>query len=130
MEERLVKRIIFLGVRASTPHQNAQAKKLGVKHIKIENTKSILKLKIKNPLYISIDIDSIDPAFAPGVSHPEPGGLSTRDLLNIIQKIDAPLIIGADIVEFNPLKDINEITSSLVFKILKELVGKFLSQKT
>lgn len=128
MEEELVRKVISIGVRASTPHQLAQSKKFRVEIIPMENLELAFKLKFQNPLYISIDMDCLDPAFAPGVSHIEPGGLSTRELLNIIKKIKAPFLVGADIVEFNPVKDTNEITSSVVFKILKELISKFLSE--
>ena len=55
------------------------------------------KLHFDGPLYISIDIDALDPAFAPGVSHFEPGGLAVRDILSILQSIDVP-VVGADIV--------------------------------
>lgn len=127
MEEGLARRVISTGIRASTPHQTAQSKKFGVEFITMENLESIFKLKFQNPLYISIDIDCLDPAFAPGVSHPEPGGLSTRELLNIIKRIRTPFLVGADIVEFNPVKDTNEITSAVIFKILKELISKFLT---
>jgi len=81
--------------------------------------------KFKNPIYLSIDIDGIDPAFAPGVSHHEPGGLSTREVLKIIQNINVP-IIGADIVEYNPTKDINDITAMVSAKLLKETAAKML----
>ena len=81
------------------------------------------KFKSDDPIYISIDLDGLDPAFAPGVSHPEPGGFSTRDLIQIISNIDGR-IIGADIVECNPEKDINNITAITAAKLLKELIGK------
>ncbi len=128
MEEGLARKVTSIGVRASTPHQKHQAKKLGVEFIPLEDLHLIFKIKFENPVYLSIDIDSLDPAFAPGVSHPEPGGLSTRELLDIIKKVKIPSIIGADIVEFNPLRDINNITSAVVFKILKELISKFLQK--
>ena len=81
--------------------------------------------KLQSPLYISIDLDVLDPAFAPGVSHNEPGGISTRELLTIIQSIQAT-IVGADIVEYNPVRDINNITAMIAYKMLKELVAKML----
>ena len=83
------------------------------------------KFKSDDPIYISIDLDGLDPAFAPGVSHPEPGGFSTRDLIQIISNISGK-IIGADIVECNPTRDINGITTITAAKILKELIGKIL----
>jgi arginase family enzyme len=87
------------------------------------NTEFIQKLK--SPLYISIDLDVLDPAFAPGISHHEPGGMTTRELINIIQKIEAN-IIGADIVEYNPIRDVNNMTAMVGYKILKELISKML----
>ena len=83
-------------------------------------------LQFDGPLYISFDMDALDPAFAPGVSHHEPGGLSTRDVLAVIQSIDVPLI-GADIVEFNPLRDVSGMTAMVAAKLLKELASKMLN---
>jgi arginase family enzyme len=74
------------------------------------------------PLYISIDLDALDPAFAPGVSHHEPGGLSTRELLSVLHRIEGP-IVGADIVELNPSRDINGVTATLAAKLVKELAA-------
>jgi arginase len=74
------------------------------------------------PLYISIDLDGFDPAYAPGVSHHEPGGLSVRDVLAVLDRIDAP-IAGADIVEYNPARDINGVTAVLAAKLVKEIAA-------
>jgi len=76
-------------------------------------------------VYLSLDIDGIDPAFAPGVSHREPGGLTTREVINMIHQINTPLV-GADVVEFNPNKDIDNMTSQLAAKLVKEIAGKML----
>jgi len=74
-------------------------------------------------LYISIDIDSLDPAFAPGTGYIEPGGLSTRELLYLIQRIKLLKNIKKyDLVEVNPIKDINLITCKTAAKIIKELI--------
>ena len=78
---------------------------------------------LKEPLYISLDLDVLDPAFAPGISHHEPGGLTTRTLISIIQSINVP-IVGADIVELNPKRDINNMTAMVAYKLFKELVSK------
>lgn len=61
-----------------------------------------------------------DPAYAPGVSHREPGGLSTRQVINLIQMIEQP-IVGADIVEFNPRCDISNLTAIVAAKLVKEI---------
>jgi arginase len=74
------------------------------------------------PLYISIDIDALDPAFAPGVSHHEPGGLSVRDILSVLHRVRSP-IVGADVVEYNPTRDINGMTAVVAAKLVKELAA-------
>lgn len=125
MENKLAARLIQVGIRCLTPHQKEQVKKYKVEVLEMKDY-SLLKIpKIQKPLYISLDIDAIDPAFAPGVSHYEPGGLSTRQVLEIIHSIEAP-IIGADIVEYNPKRDPLGITGALAAKLLKEITGKML----
>jgi agmatinase len=74
-------------------------------------------------LYISIDIDVVDPAFAPGTGYPEPGGLSSRQLLYMLNRIkNLKSLKMVDIVEVNPEKDVSDITSKLAAKIISELV--------
>jgi arginase family enzyme len=74
------------------------------------------------PLYVSIDLDAFDPAFAPGVSHHEPGGLSPRQVINWVLALNAPLI-GADVVELNPSRDQDGVTAILAAKLVKELAA-------
>jgi arginase family enzyme len=59
------------------------------------------KLKFAGPVYISFDVDVLDPAFAPGVSHREPGGMPVREAISHLHAITGE-IVGADIVEYNP----------------------------
>ena len=74
-------------------------------------------------LYISIDIDVIDPAFAPGTGYVEPGGLSSKEFLYLIQRLALPKNLKAcDIVEINPDKDINNLTVKLGAKIISEFM--------
>ena len=75
------------------------------------------------PTYISIDLDGLDPAYAPGVSHHEPGGLTTREVLDVIWKTPGP-VIGGDVVELNPDRDLNGMTATLAAKLLKELAAR------
>ena len=70
-------------------------------------------------MYVSIDIDCLDPAFAPGISHHEPGGMSTREVINISHGLKGN-IVGADIVEYNPDRDFMSMTSMVAAKLLKE----------
>ena len=74
-------------------------------------------------LYISIDIDVLDPAFAPGTGIPEAGGLTTRDVIGLIRQMDSLPVVGADLVEVSPPLDISDITSFAALKIIMEIFG-------
>ena len=125
LEQGKIASLTQVGIRTFNTHQRQQAKKYGVQVVEMKNFNYSFIEKLQSPLYISIDLDVLDPAFAPGVSHNEPGGISTRELLTIIQSIQAT-IVGADIVEYNPVRDINNITAMIAYKMLKELVAKML----
>jgi agmatinase len=128
MEERLADRLVQVGIRTATNHQRDQAKRYGVEVVEMRQVRDDLKLSLEGPLYVSIDIDALDPAFAPGVSHREPGGLSVRQLLSLVQSIDVP-IVGADIVELNPRNDPSAVSAMAAAKILRELLGVMLAMK-
>ena len=123
MELGIVNRLVQVGIRTLTNHQKAQADKFGIEIIEMKDFQEMWNLKFKSDLYISIDLDGFDPAYAPGVSHHEPGGMVPRDVINFIHKLECH-IIGADIVELNPLRDPVGITSTLAAKLLRELCGK------
>ncbi len=125
MEEKLVSRLVQVGIRTLNPHQRKQAQRFGVEIIDMQNLQKASAILWKNPVYLSIDLDVLDPAFAPGVSHYEPGGMSTRQLIELIQGLAVP-IAGADIVEFNPKRDPQEITAMVAVKILKEVAARML----
>ena len=75
-------------------------------------------------MYISIDCDCLDPAFAPGVSHIEPGGLSFRDVMDIVQNLKGTIVAG-DVVEFNPQRDtVDGMTAMVAAKFVRELSAK------
>lgn len=79
-------------------------------------------------VYVSIDVDCLDPAFAPGVSHIEPGGLSFRDVMNIVQNLQGN-IVGGDVVEFNPQRDtVDGMTGMVAAKLVRELTAKMSQQ--
>jgi arginase family enzyme len=83
-------------------------------------------LKATGPAYISFDMDVLDPAFAPGISHREPGGMSVREAIAHLHAIEAE-IVGADLVEYNPVQDVSGMTATVAAKILKEILGKMIS---
>jgi len=123
METGLVNSLTQVGIRTLNTHQREQAKKFNVSVIEMKDLDFGFIKKLQGPLYISLDLDGLDPAYAPGVSHHEPGGLSTREVISMIQKIEVP-IVGADIVEYNPTRDFNNITAMVAYKLLKELIAK------
>ena len=122
MEEGLASRLVQVGIRTLTDHQREQSKRFGTEIVEMKDFNAANIPRFKNPVYLSIDLDGIDPAFAPGVSHHEPGGLTSREVINIIHEIKVP-IIGADIVELNPLRDSNGITAALAAKLTKEIIA-------
>ena len=127
MENGLAVRLVQVGIRTLNPHQKEQAERFGVEIHQMKDLDLGTIGGFENPLYISLDLDGIDPAFAPGVSHHEPGGLSSRQVIDLIQSIDAE-IIGADIVEYNPERDFKGMTSYLAAKLMKEILSKMMRQ--
>ncbi|MFD0798841.1 agmatinase [Maribacter chungangensis] len=125
MENGFAVKLVQVGIRTLNPHQAAQAKKYGVEIHEMRNLDVDAIPKFENPLYISLDMDGFDPAFAPGVSHHEPGGLTSRQVINLIQGIKTE-VVGADIVEYNPDRDFQDMTAYLAAKMMKELLGKMI----
>jgi arginase len=122
LEEQLVKRLVQIGIRTLNAHQHEQAEKYGVELYEMAQLPELTKLDLAGPLYVSFDMDVLDPAFAPGVSHWEPGGLTTRQAIDYLHSLPGP-IIGADLVEFNPTRDPSGLTATVAAKILKEILG-------
>ncbi len=128
MEAALADRLVQVGIRTMTGHTREQADRFGVEVIDMRAWDSGARPSVDGPLYLSIDLDGIDPAFAPGVSHPEPGGLSVRDVIAIIQQTQGSLV-GADVVECNPEVDPTGLTARVAAKLVKELVASMHSSR-
>lgn len=126
MEESLATRLIQVGIRTLDGIQAEAVKRWGVEIISPEAWNRGWVPRIDGPVYISIDLDVLDPAFAPGLSHPEPGGCSTRQLITTVQQIRAP-IVGADIVELNPRNDPAALTARVAAKLVKEVADRILA---
>jgi agmatinase len=122
MELGKVRRLVQVGIRTMNDHQREQAERFGAEVVEMRHWDAGRSFAFDAPLYVSIDIDVLDPAFAPGVSHPEPGGASTRHLIETIQGIRGH-IVGADVVEFNPRQDPAGMTARVGAKLVKELMG-------
>lgn len=125
MEEGLAGRLVQLGIRTMTGHQREQALHFGVEVHELRRWPDGFTPAIDGPVYVSFDLDGLDPAFAPGVSHQEPGGLSVRQALDVIQRLPGP-IVGADVVEYNPRNDVGGMTARVAAKLVKELAARML----
>jgi arginase len=123
VEDGLAASVVQVGVRAITAAHRARALKGGVRMVEMKDIQDPLHLRFANPVYISFDMDALDPAFAPGVSHHEPGGLTTRQAVQVIQSLKGR-IVGLDVVELNPSRDPSGITAAAAFKIVKETAGR------
>ena len=82
-----------------------------------------------NPLYLSIDIDVLDPAHAPGTGTPEIGGMTTREIVNVLRGLSGMNLISADVVEVAPAYDHAELTSLAAATIIYELTNLFANKK-
>jgi arginase len=123
MEEGAAKRLIQVGIRTINGHQREQANKFGVEVIEMRQLPALDRMKVDGPIYVSFDMDALDPAFAPGISHREPGGMSVREAIAHLHAITGK-IAGADVVEFNLVQDSTQITATVAAKLLKEILGK------
>jgi arginase family enzyme len=124
MEEGLADRLVQVGIRAMTGHGRDQARRFGVEQIDMRAWADGARPSTSGRVYVSLDLDGLDPAFAPGVSHREPGGLSVREVLTLLDTLGGELI-GADIVEFNPRMDVGGLTAEVAAKLTKELAAQF-----
>ena len=84
------------------------------------------KLKVTGPVYLTFDMDVLDPAFAPGLSHREPGGMSVREAIAHLHAIEGE-IVGADVVEYNPVQDVAGMTATVAAKVVKEILGTMIA---
>lgn len=122
MEAGLARRLVQVGIRTLNRHCREQAARFGVEIVPLAGFTPAAVPVLDGPLYISIDLDGIDPSEAPGVSHPEPGGLTTREVLAVLSRQTAR-VVGADIVELNPRFDQHDRTAILAAKLVRELAG-------
>lgn len=125
MEEKLATRLVQVGIRTMIGHQREQAERFGVEVVEMRSLPDHDRVKAQGPVYISFDMDVLDPAFAPGVSHWEPGGMSVREAIAHLHAIEGE-IVGADLVEYNPVRDRSGLTATVAAKILKEILGKMI----
>ena len=124
---------VLVGTRAAEAEELENAR---MADLKIINPLDVEELGVKrvaqmiraqtsgSKLYISVDLDCVDPAFAPGVSVPSPGGLSSTGLIYLLhQAVKAGDVVGIDIVELSPDYDVNGMTAMLAARIMSECIA-------
>jgi agmatinase len=129
MEEGLASRLVQVGIRTMNAHQRSQAARFGVEVIDMRAWQTGARPTVDGAVYISIDLDGLDPAFAPGVSHRDPGGLTVREVIGVVQ-LAGGYLVGADIVEYNPRQDLGLVTATVAAKLVKEVAGRMLGDTT
>lgn len=128
MEERLAAQLVQVGIRTMNALQRAQAERFGVRVIDMRAWVAGERPELRGPLYVSIDMDGVDPAFVPGVSHREPGGLTVREVVSMIQSLPGP-IVGADVVELNPTQDTSGASATVAAKLVRELASRMIETR-
>ena len=128
LEIDAIKKITILGVREFADEEYEVWKQNPiVEIIPIDRVKrEFVDIQSKLPAYISVDMDVLDPVYAPGVSGWVHRGMSPRRLLEYLLRIQAPFV-GMDVVEVNPRTDENDITALLAAEFMVEVAAKVLS---
>lgn len=127
LENGLCDRLVQVAMRCPSGQQQGYVKKFGVEVVPMRAGFAVMQqavASLNGPLYLSLDLDVLDPAFAPGISHPEPGGLTSRELITLLQSIPKGSLVAADIVELNPVNDLRDLTARVAAKALKEVLGR------
>ncbi len=121
------RRLVQVGLRTINRHQREQAARFGVEMVEMREFRDDFDPAFETPVYVTFDLDGLDPSCAPGVSHPEPGGLTTRQALDLIYRLNTP-IVGADVVELNPVRDLSGMTARVAGKLVKEIAARMLEE--
>ena len=129
VEERGADNIVHVGARSFVKEElefltKHKINSISDKEIRLGNATRLLKDAISSfdKLYVSIDLDVVDPAFAPGVGTPEAVGITSRELFDMITSLENKKIVGSDVVELNPSFD-NGSTSSLAAKMISTIIA-------
>ena len=134
VEERGSENIVHVGARAFVKEELAFLKEHKIatvsdKEIRNGDGPKLLKdiTSTFDRVYLSVDLDVLDPAFAPGVGNPEAVGISSRELYDLITTLQNKKIVAADMVEFNPTYD-NGSTASMAAKMIATIIAMNLSR--
>ncbi len=126
LQDTSVRQLVQIGIRTMSTPQRVVADRYGVRVFGPSEIEQACDALPNGPVYVSLDLDGLDPAFAPGVSHREPGGLTVREVLAILKRIPGS-VVGADVVELNPDEDVRGITASVAAKFAKEFMARMIA---
>ncbi len=114
-------RVFQIGVRSGPREEWDYARSHPrVLQVELDGVDGLVESLVGLPVYVSVDVDVLDPAFAPGTGTPEAGGLSSRELLGLLYKLSGLEVVGFDLVEVCPMADVNHVTSAVAAKIVRE----------
>ena len=125
LEDTAVRNLVQIGIRTMSARQKAVADRYGVKVFSPSQLAQARAALPNGDVYVTLDLDGLDPAFAPGVSHREPGGLTVREVLEMVRSIPGK-VVGADVVELNPDEDLRGMTATVAAKFAKEFLARLL----
>jgi agmatinase len=119
-------RLFQIGIRSGTEDEFRSAKKMrSIISLNRESLRSMVKRLRNKPVYITLDLDVIDPSLLPGIGTPEPGGLTFQEFLSLLKELQSLHVIGFDMVELTPDYDPTQISSVTASVILREMILAF-----
>jgi len=123
LEDTSVRTLVQIGIRTMNDVQRAVADRFRVRVFSPSQLQDSWAALPSGPVYVSLDLDGLDPSFAPGISHREPGGLTVREVLDVVRRIPGR-VVGADVVELNPDEDFRGMTATVAAKFVREFIDR------
>ena len=117
--------IFQLGIRSGTREEMRAARELG----SLSGEGDTLRRAAGRPVYLTVDLDLLDPAVAPGVGAPEPGGLTFNECISLISQLRSLRVVGFDVVELSPPYDPTQQSAMAAAKLVRELILQFCPDK-
>ena len=121
--------LAFLGVRSGTREEWRRARAAACCSSELRVPAPLLERLAETPVYLSVDIDLLDPAAAPGTGCPEPGGPSSRDLFRFLYSLKGLNVVGLDVMEVLPRVDSAGVTAAVAAKLIREAAILFSSPR-
>jgi len=119
-------RLFQIGVRSGTEDEFKLARRMkSIVSLDSSSLSSMIKRLRNQPIYITLDLDVIDPSLLPGVGTPEPGGLTFQEIISLLKKLQTLHVVGFDIVELTPDYDPTQVSSITASVILREMILAF-----